>query len=262
MIWPTDYLNKVICGDCIEVMRGIPDKSVDLVLTSPPYNMGGGKSLGYQPLSTVGQKYYGDYSDNKTDSEYADWCISVIEECLRISRYVFWNVQFLGNTRSMIFSLQEHFKDNLKDIFIYEKQAVANITAKNGGMARGWEYVFMLGENNNTTFNYHNFPENGYVPNISTWFKKEFFTEHHATFPAEMAKHFCEYFTKKSDIVLDPFFGSGTTGVAAKLLGRQFIGIEISEKYCEIARKRIDATLVNRKLNFGGTHAHPHESSI
>ena len=250
MIYPDDFVNKIICGDCLEVMKDIPDKSVDLVLTSPPYNMGKGKSLGYQPLSTIGQKFYGDYADDKTDGEYIDWCISVIRECLRVSRYVFWNVQFTRSTRNMIFVLQQSFKNNLKDIFIWQKQSVTSITARDGGMAKGWEYVFMLGENNLSTFKYNNFPENGYVSNIATWYKKESFPEHHATFTVEMAKYFCEYFAKKSDLILDPFFGSGTTGVAAKLLGRQFIGIEISEKYCEIAQKRIDGTLVNKKLDF------------
>ena len=120
-------------GDCLEVMKTIPDKSVDLVVTSPPYNMGG-VSLGYQPLSTVGQKHYGEYHDKMKNQEYVDWCLKVIKECLRISRYVFWNVQFVRSTRGMILALQNTFENNLKDIFIWQKQAVANITAKDGGL--------------------------------------------------------------------------------------------------------------------------------
>ena len=80
-------------ADCLEIMPQIPDKSVDLVLTSPPYNMGNGKSLGYQPNSTVGQKFYGEYHDNMDDEEYSDWCVHAIIDLLRVSRYVFWNVQ-------------------------------------------------------------------------------------------------------------------------------------------------------------------------
>ena len=68
--------------------------------------------------------------------------------------------------------------------------------------------------------------------------------------PLGWAKWIIQRTTRDDHVILDPFFGSGTTGVAAKLLGRQFIGIEISEKYCEIARKRIDQTLVNKKLEF------------
>ena len=153
-------------------MREMRDKEFDLILTSPPYNMGGGKSLGYQPNSTVGQKFYGEYQDNKTDKEYTDWCLEVISECLRISRYVFWNIQFVRSTRGIFFKLQNKFKDNIKDIFIWHKQEAANITAKKGGMAKGWEYVFMLGQDSLSTFEYNNFPSNGYVPNIKIWFKR------------------------------------------------------------------------------------------
>jgi site-specific DNA-methyltransferase (adenine-specific) len=215
---------------------------VDLVLTSPPYNMGKGKSLGYQPLSKVGQKFYGEYSDDKTDEQYCDWCIKVIRECLRVSRYVFWNVQFVRSTRGMILMIQNEFQNNLKDIFIWEKQAVSSITGKNGGMAKGWEYVFMFGQDNLSTFPYNNFPKNGYVPNIKTWYKKESFKEHHATFTQEMCVYFCEYFTKKGDTVLDPFMGTGTTGDACKELGRNFIGIEIDPTYFKIAEQRINNT--------------------
>ena len=234
-----DLINQVICGDCLEVMKKIPDKSIDLIVTSPPYNMGDGNSLGYQPNSTVGQSFYGKGKDNKKDEEYIEWCLQIITDCLRVSRYVFWNMQFVRSTRNCIFQIQDNFNEKLKDVFIWSKQAVANITAKDGGMAKGWEYVFMLGENNLSTFSYNNFPKNGYVPNIQTWYKSESFREHHATFPQELPKYFVQYFTKKDDIVLDPMCGSGTTAVAAKEIGRRFIGIEISDKYCEIARQRL-----------------------
>jgi site-specific DNA-methyltransferase (adenine-specific) len=230
---------KLILGDCLEIMKGMPDKSVDLVLTSPPYNMGKGKRLGYHPLSTVGQNFYGEYLDNKTNTEYCNWCIKVIQECLRVSRYVFWNVQLNRSTREAIFLVQEKFNNNLKDIFIWQKQAVANIRGKNGNLAKGWEYVFMFGQDKKPSFEYHNFPDNGYVPNIKQWYKKEFFKEHHATFTKEMALYFCEYFTKENDTVLDPFTGTGTTGVSCKELNRNFIGIEISPEYFKIAEQRI-----------------------
>lgn len=238
MNWPDDFINKVICGDCLEVMKEMPDNSIDLVLTSPPYNMGE-VSLGYQPLSTVGQKLYGEYRNNKDDKKYVEWCIFVVQECLRVSRYVFWNVQFVRSTRNMIFTLQEKFKNRLKDIFIWQKQAVANIVAENGGMAKGWEYVFMFGENDKSTFEYNNFPQNGYVPNIKTWYKNETFKEHHATFTREMARYFCQYFTKRGDTILDPLGGVGTTAVTCKELGRNFISIDISCDYCRIAEQRL-----------------------
>lgn len=243
-----EYVNKVIQGDCLEVMKKLPDKYVDLVVTSPPYNMGK-VSLGYQPNSTVGQSFYGENcDDNKNDSEYIKWCIEIINKCLRISNYVFWNVQFVRSTRNMVFELQSVFKNKIKDIFIWEKQAVASITSKKGGMAKGWEYIFMLGQDNLSTFTNNSFPENGYVPNIKTWYKKESFKEHHATFPIAMPSYFIKNFTKKDNIVLDPFLGTGTTALACVKLNRRFIGIEKEERYCRIAQDRIDAELNQLKL--------------
>jgi DNA modification methylase len=229
-------------------MREIEDKSIDLVITSPPYNMGN-RSLGNQPESTVGQKHYGEYDDNKNGIEYVVWLNKVIKESLRISRYVFWNVQFVRSTRDHILSLQNEFKDNIKDIFIWKKQCISNITAKNGGLGKGWEYIFLMGENDISTFEYNNFPSNGYVPNIQEWFKHEYFNEHHATFPIELPEYFIGYFTKENDIVYDPFMGSGTTARAAIKLNRQFIGNEIDRICYDVASIRIKKAQEQGKIS-------------
>jgi DNA modification methylase len=224
--------------DCLNILKDMSSRSFDLVITSPPYNMGG-RSLGYKPQSKISHKHYDEYQDNKTDKEYVEWTRQVLRECLRVSRYVMWNIQPVVSTRTHIIDIQTTFATNLKDYFIWEKQAISSITSKQGGLAKGFEFVFMMGENNNTVFDYNNFPKNGYVPNIKTWYKNESFKEHAATFPKELPAYFIQNFSKEFDTILDPFMGTGTTLVAAKMLSRKAVGIEISEKYCDIARKRL-----------------------
>ncbi|HEY4482193.1 MAG TPA: site-specific DNA-methyltransferase [Candidatus Brocadiaceae bacterium] len=236
MTYPEDYINKIICGDCLEVMKGIPNKSVDLVLTSPPYNTGN-KSLGYHPKSKVGDNFYNEYSDNKTHAEYKRFITDCIGETLRIGRYSFWNFQMISNNKTVVFEVIQEYQKNLKDIFIWHKQAVSQI--QKGVMAKGFEFVLMFGEYDRMVFDYNNFPENNYVPNIQEWHQRESHPEHHALFPLALPDYFIEYFTKPGDTVLDIFNGLGTTARSAKKLGRKYIGIEISKKYCEIAKRRL-----------------------
>lgn len=240
-------LNTIYNEDCLETMSKMEDKSIDLIITSPPYNMGG-KSLGYKPRSKICDKHYDVYCDDRNEQEYVEWCMKVISECLRVSRYVFWNVQFVKSTRNMIFELQREYMGNIKEIFIWQKQAVANITADKGALAKGWEYVFMLGEDNTATFNYNNFPDNKYVPNIKAWYKNETFKQHSATFPVSMTDYFVEYFTKEGDIVYDPFMGMGTTAVSCAKWKRKFIGSEISNEYRNDAEKRVIPYLAQTSL--------------
>ena len=225
---------KIIQGDCLEVMRTMSD--VDCIITSPPYNMGG-VSLGYQPNSTVGQTLYGDDTDNHDDDEYTEKMLECLSLMIQRSVYVFYNIQWVKGTRNLFRNINALYSHKLKDIFIWEKQAVSQIAK--GCMARGFEFVFCFGQDNSTVFRKNNFPSNGYVPNIQTWFKSESFPEHHATFPKELPLYFIKNFTKEYETVCDPFMGMGTTGVAALKLGRQFIGIEIDPKYCAMAEKRI-----------------------
>jgi DNA modification methylase len=230
-------------GDCREILPELAP--VDLVLTSPPYNISSKKNLGYHPKTKIGNNYYNEYKDNINQIQYMDMIIAAIESCLLKSRYVFWNMQYIVSTKDVIHKIFSYFDGNIKDIFIWQKQAVAQQIAMQGSpiMANGFEFVFLLGENKSKVFSYSNFPSNGYVPNIKTWYKKESFKEHHATFPIAMCNYFIGYFTKDKDVVLDPFMGVGTTLFAAKQLGRKAIGIEIEEKYCEIAVKRLSQSV-------------------
>lgn len=213
MIWPTDYLNKVICGDCLEVMKGIPDKSVDLVLTDPPYGHGDKWAGG---TWATNEKYADCFNwDTATPTkEYFD-------EIFRISKnQIIWGGNYftLPKTRCVLI----------------------------------WDKVFYVPTLSDVEMAWTSFDK---TAKKYAALRQEDFREHPTQKPLDLFRWILTNYSDETDLILDPFFGSGTTGVAAKLLGRQFVGIEISEKYCDIARKRIDATLVNRKLEFANDKA-------
>ena len=232
------FENTIICGDCLEVMKDWPDGCVDLVVTSPPYNTGD-KSLGYHPKSKTGDRFYISYEDNLSPDQYDVFISQRIHKTIRLSRYAFWNFQVLAGNKETVFGILYGFRHKFKDMFIWNKQAVSQIVP--GIMAKGYEIILMFGQDTTMQFKYNNFPSNNYVPNRETWFKKESIPEHHATFPLELPLYFIQHFSKPNDLILDPFCGSGTTCVAAKMLGRRYIGIDISEEYCQIARDRLRA---------------------
>ena len=120
-----EILNTVIQGDCLEVMKQLPDKCVDLVVTSPPYNLGDAP-LGKARRKTLGKKLYADFQDNLSDQDYLNWTMEIIGECIRISRYTFWNIQLIKGTRTFMPRVFELYNNNLKDMFIWELSALSS----------------------------------------------------------------------------------------------------------------------------------------
>lgn len=240
-------LNQIYRGNCMDIMQEIDDQSIALIVTSPPYNMAAGK---YKDASKPTQKQFKVYRDDMTEGWYKKFLFEFIRLSLKKSRYLALNIQYITDTKEPIIYMLMEFKNELKDIFIWKKGALPGTIADSGNarLSTGFEFVFLFGHDPTRSFKYHNFPENGYVPNIMTWHRKESFKEHHAIFPAELPEFFIQHFTKPKDIILDPFMGTGTTAVAAERLSRKYIGIDISEEYCELARKRV-AAVNNTKLS-------------
>jgi site-specific DNA-methyltransferase (adenine-specific) len=232
-------INKIYCESNLETMAKMPDNFVDIVVTSPPYNTGG-KSL------TTGN-FYKEYKDNLKDEEYKNFIFENVNELLRVAKhYVIYNFQILSNNKDVYLEFLYRFKDNIKDIAIWKKQAVAQI--QKGKMATGYEFIVILGKDSKMNFEYNNFPDNNYVPNIQTWTKKESIEGHGATMPIDMARYFIEYFSKENDLVYDPFMGTGTTAIASILQKRNFIGSEITQDYIDLSNKRLQPYLDQQTL--------------
>ena len=109
-------LNKVYCGDCLKLMKKFPDNSVDIVITSPPYNIG---------KSVRGNLYEG-YSDDLTQEEYKEFISNTLKDLIRITKYyVFFNFQILKTNKLAYLEILNEFKKNIKEIIIWNKKQVA-----------------------------------------------------------------------------------------------------------------------------------------
>ena len=210
-------LNKVYCGDCLELMKDIPDGSIDCVITDPPYGMNK------------------DFA-NDTPAEADVVVKSAITECRRIARrniLSFWSAQRLDLMRDVFGSY--------KRVLIWNKQFALYAPNKVG--YRYEPIVWVGGDSANSN--------RGDIYNCMVMaFKAQRGNFNHPTQkPVDLLIDLILDFTNPGDTILDPFLGSGTTAVAALKTGRNFIGIEIDPKYCEIAQKRVDAELAQTRLD-------------
>lgn len=219
MNWPEDYIDRVVCGDCLMVMKGIPDRGIDLVVTSLPYNVG---------------KDYGEYSsDNRPD--YDEWIALVLAECVRVASVALY--VFICQSKMELIKMnlpgfaQWVFwhKPNLlsaRPIFPW----IPTVTPIAFAWTNGRQS--MLNEIQGI-MTYDLIVASGPQSNYSGQNKRC----HVAQDPVDAYKPLIA--RTPGNIVLDPFLGSGTTAVAAKQLGRRYIGIEINSDYCKIAEERL-----------------------
>ena len=222
MNWPDDYMDKVICGDCLEVMRDMPDNCVDLVLTDPPYgteNLAGG----------YGRRQLHDIGDGKGRVINKDTDLTQISLAYcnfhRLLGGCGWALIFYSARKTVEF-IDATSKEEWFGHIIWDKGQPGlgfHIRYSHEDIA-----VFKIGN-----------PERPKKPILSVL--RNTILEHPHEKPVSVLKKLVEWGCPENGIVLDPFAGSGTTAAACIAMGRHYIGIEISEDYCEIARKRIQA---------------------
>ena len=246
-------LNKIYTGNCLDVMKTFPDKSIDLTLTSPPYD-----SL---------RTYKGYVFDFK----------SIAKELYRVTKdegvvvWVVGDATVKGSETGTSFRQALYFKEigfNLHDTMIYEKQNYKPVNAKRYDNV--FEYLFALSKGKPKTFNpimvekarvkkesgkyrqkdgsfksstrkANNLKKhtNIFRYSIGGHIADKIAFKHPAIFPEKLAHDHIISWSNEGDTVLDPMCGSGTTLKMAKKTGRNYIGIEISREYVEIAEERL-----------------------
>jgi len=213
-------------GDALEILKEMQNDYVDHVFTSPPYNIGRSRSI--QSKAKGKYEHFEDSNEN-----YFDWCTKIIDQLLRVSSgYVFWNIQANSQNKKDVFKLIGHYADILEQNFIWYKPN-ATPSSKQYYVSNVVEYILCFSKSK-VKGNKH-FLRNHVEINKGTKYIKNL----NAQMPLSLADHFIKNYTQKGEIVLDPFLGSGTTGVVCMNRQRSFIGIELVPEYLEIAKERI-----------------------
>jgi site-specific DNA-methyltransferase (adenine-specific) len=259
----TDYRNKIICGDAFEWLKKLPEKTFDLLFADPPYNL---------------TKNFGENSFRQTSlSEYETWLDSWLKQTVRLLKPTA-SIYICGDWRSSsaiqrvgteYFRLQnritwerekgrganKNWKNSSEDIWFFtigddyffdaeavkiKRRVIAPYTDENGA-PKDWEKSvsgnFRLTAPSNLwtdlTVPFWSMPEN---------------TPHPTQKPEKLLAKIILASTRKNDLILDPFLGSGTTAVVAKKLNRRYVGIERDENYCLLSEKRLDAAETNRTI--------------
>lgn len=233
------------CGDCLEVMKQIPDNSVDCIITSPPYNKGywsSNRNINNGFYTKSRHIDYGTFDDKMNPADYDDWQTKVILECLRIlkpSGSLFYNHTDILKNHNMIHPLFV-YKFPIKQIIVWNRKNTPKLDKSYFFPIT--EYIFWIKKTSDARvfFDRKKALFNSNIWSISPDVKNDF----PAPFPVELPENCILACTKENDVVLDCFMGSGTTGVAAKRLNRNFIGIELDKKYYEIAKNRIESELL------------------
>ena len=212
-------VNTIVRGDCFELMKGMPDNSVDVTFTSPPYNR-------------KRNDKYANYDDNIDD--YLGWLERLTAELRRVTKgHVFINIQKnYYNKRDVLRYLGNHAEE-IVEIFVWGKSNPMPASGKN--ITNAYEFIVVIGDaplKSNETYT-----KNMLITSVNSNMTRK----HKAVMKPEVAEFFISNFTKEGDVVLDPLLGLGTTAIACKRLNRSYIGFEINEEYCDIAIDRVNS---------------------
>ena len=233
-------IDKIYNEDCLETMARIPDNSIDLIVTSPPYNKGfyanknAKQSKVWDTLN--GRKIaYDSFSVDMPPEEYEEWQKAVISECIRIlkpSGSLFYNHKDIIY-KGLIVPPKWVYDFKVRQQIIWDRQSSCMIDPHYFMPANEWIYWIVKDEKKV----FFDKEKSAFRTNI--WRMNTDKNPHPAPFPYIMAANIINCCSKEGDIVYDPFMGSGTTALASIKLGRQYIGSEISEKYVQMANEKI-----------------------
>lgn len=235
------YAPSLIMGDCLEQMGLIEDGSVDLILTDPPYNLGLFMQNREAGIMRMRDNYFGTAGwDNLEYDQWVAYMSQMLDESARVLRRGGAMIVFMAviKIESIVRLAQEHgFYYKTTGTWHKFNPMPRNMNLHFINSTESWIYLIHGGRTG--TFNndgkvMHDFVETSIAPK-----SKRTYGKHPTQKPVALMEHFVKTLTNPGDLVLDPFMGSGSTGVAAQTLGRRFTGIELDETYYGIACERM-----------------------
>jgi len=253
-VLPVEMRNQVFLRDCIDVLRDLPDGSVDLVVSSPPYNIGK------------------EYESRRALSEYLDGQAEVLAECARVlsdNGSIFWQVGSYSNKGTLI-PLDIRFFPILEDLGMQPRNRIMwarqhGLHARNKFSAR-YETILWFSKSDSYTFNLDDVRVPQKYQNKKAWrgdrkgeltcnpdgknpgdiwmfrnvkHNHEEQTIHPAQFPEDMIARIVLCSTEPGDVVFDPYMGGGTVAVVARDHDRVFVGAELDPEYHSVALRRL-----------------------
>lgn len=270
--------NVIICGDCEEVLKKLPENYIDLIVTSPPYadnrmHTYGGvkadryvdwflpKSAQFLRVLKADGTFILNIKERVVDGERHTYVLDLIIR-LREQGWI-WTEELIWHKKnSYPGKWPNRFRDSWERLLQFNKSKHFNMYQESVMVPMGdWAKSRLKNLSDTDKRRDDSRVGSGFGKNISNWVGKELAyptnvlhmaTEcsnknHSATFPIGLPEWFIKLFTKEGDIVLDPFNGSGTTTVAAKQLGRNYIGIDALKEYCTEAENRLNNLNGNNK---------------
>ena len=259
----SDYLDTVTIGDCLKVMADIEDGSVDMCFADPPFNL---------------EKRYSSYKDQRPDKEYLDWCRQWLRELVRVTKptgsVLVHNIPRWLTYYAAILNDLAHFRhwiawDAMSNpvgktllpahygILFYTKAATGSkfyeIRAPHRRCRVCDSYLKDYG---GKTDQMH--PFGALVSDVWTDIHRIRHNvrrdEHPCQLPVPLLERLVLMTTEPGDVVLDPFLGTGTTAIAAKTLGRHYVGVDVDQEYAAIASQKLESVIETTYQGFYVSH--------
>ncbi|MEP7288894.1 MAG: DNA methyltransferase [Chloroflexota bacterium] len=267
-------MDRVLQGDCLTVLPTLPDESIDLVVTSPPYADSRKKTYGgvhpddyvawFMPIGAEIKRvlkpsgtFILNIKEKVVDSERHTYVIELIL-AMRQQGWL-WTEEFIWSKKnSYPGKWPNRFRDSWERCIQFNKQKKFNIYQEAVMVPMGdWAKTRLKNLSDTDKRRDESKVQSGFGKNVSNWLGRDMAyptnvlslaTEssnknHSAAFPLDLPKWFIKLFSQEGDVVLDPFLGSGTTAIAAKILGRHYVGIEMLPEYVKLAEESLATAL-------------------